>query len=139
MYAFGYELMTWRQQERFQYGVQEFVNFGKFQGKDAKLATISASDVTIMKIFVIIPISLWISTRCASCKTIQGVLSSKDARLNNGQYITSFCFYGTSVLYCAVIAIIVVLRNIEYCNTFIPSTLSKSLLSVWCLNYFIFM
>lgn len=28
------------------------------------------------------------------CKTVRGVLSSRLARLDQGQYITTFCFYG---------------------------------------------
>lgn len=47
-----------------------------------------------MKIFVVIAILLRIIPKFVFGKTIQGVLSSKEARLNNGQYITSFCFYG---------------------------------------------
>ena len=30
----------------------------------------------------------------ADCKTVHGVLSSRLARLYQGQYITKFCFYG---------------------------------------------
>lgn len=35
--------------------------------------------------------------------TVRGVLSPRSARFNQGQYITSFCFYGTYVVYMLTI------------------------------------
>lgn len=47
-----------------------------------------------MNNLIIIAIFLKVTAKLVCAKTVQGVLSSKKARLNNGQYITSFCFYG---------------------------------------------
>lgn len=45
-------------------------------------------------LIIIAILLIFVTTRFVCGKTVQGVLSSKESRLNIGQYITSFCFYG---------------------------------------------
>lgn len=44
--------------------------------------------------FLILLIVLTTFAVLVDCKTVRGVLSSRLARLDQGQYITTFCFYG---------------------------------------------
>ena len=44
----------------------------------------------------------WQFAIVTDCKTVHGVLSSRQARLYQGQYITKFCFYG-KFSFCSLI------------------------------------
>ena len=69
-----------------------------------------------MNNLIIIAIFLKVTAKLVCAKTVQGVLSSKKARLNNGQYITSFCFYGTVCLIfsCYIVAKIILYSRADY-------------------------
>jgi hypothetical protein len=52
-----------------------------------------------MNIVLITFISVSFYLKFALGTSVKGVLSSKVARFNQGQYITSFCFYGMSDIF----------------------------------------
>ena len=56
----------------------------------------------MMNIVLVIFIAVSFYPQFALGMTVKGVFSSRDARFNKGQYITSFCFYGMSIKHCLI-------------------------------------
>ncbi|XP_073255851.1 integral membrane protein GPR180-like isoform X2 [Porites lutea] len=58
-------------------------------------SVLASTRINNLQILILV---FWQFATVTDCKTVHGVLSSRQARLYQGQYITKFCFYGEALV-----------------------------------------